>query len=281
VRKNAILDKEATMNTISGYSSSYNQYMSAEALQNKAFKSADSNSDGSISSDEFTSFIDSSAEAAGNDISSLFKSFDSNGDGTLSSDEMNSGMKSLYSQMESTMNQMRFGSSQTDTRSGASGKTHGHHHGGMKEMFSKADSSGDGSVDSTEFSDFLSQGPLANLVNAEDAFKKYDANNDGKLSSDEFKAGMKDLMASMPPPPPPSASNSKSSSSSSSSSSSTSSDSIISLLDSDGNGVIDSTELSSSLSNADVQKKLAAYLQQLGSSYQADSSNSLLTSVSA
>lgn len=271
------------MSTINGYSSSYNsysQYMSTEALKEKAFKSADSNSDGSISSDEFASFINNGPDSGSLDASSLFTSFDTNGDGTLSSDEMDKGMQSLHTQMESTMNQMRFGSSQTDSRSGASGKTHGHHHGGgMKAMFSKADTSGDGTVDSTEFSDFLSQGPLANSVNAEDAFKKYDTNGDGKLSSDEFKAGMKDLMASMPPPPPP-PSDSQNSQSSSSDSSTTSSDSIMSLLDSDGNGVVDSNELNSGLSNADIQKKISAYLKQMSSAYTTQT-DSTLSSISA
>ncbi len=257
------------MSAISGYSSSnsYTQSTSMASLKERTFKAADSSGDGSIDSTEFEDFISKGPDGSTADASAMFAKFDTDGDGSISADEMDTGMQSLHSQMQSTMNQMKFGGG------------HGGTPPSMDDLFSKADSGSDGSVDSTEFADFLSKGPQANSVNAEEAFASYDTDSDGTLSSDEFSAGMKDLMSSMsppPPPPPPSGNGGQEGSGKSSSSA----QSILSQLDSDGDGVIDSEELTSGLSNTQIQKMIASYIQQMSSSYSTQTS-SLLTSVSA
>lgn len=258
------------MSTISGYSSSYSQSM--EALKERTFKKADSSGDGSIDSSEFADFLSKGPNGSSMDAESTFASFDTDGDGVLSADEMDKGMQSLHSQMESTMNQMRFS---------GGGKGGGMGMGtppSIDELFSKADSDSSSGISSDEFAEFLSKGPQSSSVNAEEAFASYDTDGDGTLSSDEFSTGMQEMMASMmPPPPPPSGTQGGMGSNDSSSSS----DSIMSLLDSDGDGVVDSNELTTALSNTEIQKKIAAYMRQMGTSYSSDQTSSLLTSLSA
>ena len=68
------------------------------------------------------------------------------------------------------------------------------------DMFKKIDSSGDGKIDKTEFSDLAKK--LSEMsgssINADNAFAKYDANKDGTLSKNELTSFMKD---NAPAPP--------------------------------------------------------------------------------
>ncbi len=171
------------------------------------------------------------------------------------------------------MNQIKFSGAEQESKMGKKAPN-------IEELFSKADSGEDGSIDETEFSEFLRKGPQADSVDAKQSFADYDVDSDGALSEDEFQAGMKDLMASMPPPPPPPSASKSDSSDSSSSESSTDASSILSSLDADGNGVIDSEEMTSGLKNSQIQKMISAYIQQMTASY-ASQSSSLLTSLSA
>jgi len=98
-----------------------------------------------------------------------------------------------------------------------------------EDMFKKVDSSGDGSVDSTEFESLVGNMSerTGNSIDATENFSAYDSDEDGALSSDELKSfleankpdageqgmgGMDEMMAGgkaggpkgPPPPPPPS-----------------------------------------------------------------------------
>ncbi len=269
------------MSAISSYSSSYSNYSNYSgqvrekpseeqmaAMKQAMYDKADTDGSGGLSKTELTDFLAQGPNGDSIDADSTFTSFDTDGDGSISEDEMDQGMQSLRSQMESNMSKARFGGEQ------------GGGMGGMKEppsltdLFSQADSSSDGSIDSTEFADFISKGPQADQINADEAFAEFDTNGDGTLSSDEFQTGMKDMMASMPPPPPPKQGSSNSDSSSSSS------NNIMSALDSDGDGTIDSEELTSGLSSTKIQEMISAYIKQMSSSY-STSSDSLLSTLTA
>ena len=69
------------------------------------------------------------------------------------------------------------------------------------DLFSKVDSSGDGSIDTTEFSELARK--LAensgSSIDADEAFSTYDADGDGVLNEEELDTFMKD---NAPPPPP-------------------------------------------------------------------------------
>lgn len=270
------------MSAISGYSSSYSNYSNYSgqvrerpseeqmaAMKKAMYDKADADGSGGLSKTELTDFLAKGPNGDSIDSESTFTSFDSDGDGSISEDEMDKGMQSLRSQMESNMNKARFGGEQ------------GQGMGGMKEppslteLFSKADSGEDGSIDATEFADFISKGPQASQINAEEAFAQFDTDGDGALSSDEFQTGMKDMMASMPPPPPP-----PNKGSSDSDDSSSSSKNIMSSLDSDGDGTIDEEELTTGLSSTKVQEMISAYIKQMSSSY-STSSDSLLSTLTA
>lgn len=273
------------MSPINGYSSSSSFSSYAQASRKKPseentaemkqamYAKADVNGDGKLDETELASFL--SKGPGGNKIDSAetFKSFDTDSDGSVSETEMDTGMQALRSQMESNMNQIKFGGAEQENKMGKKAPN-------IEELFSKADSGEDGSIDETEFSEFLSKGPQADSVDAKQSFADYDVDSDGALSEDEFQAGMKDLMASMPPPPPPPSASKSDSSDSSSSESSTDASSILSSLDADGNGVIDSEEMTSGLKNSQIQKMISAYIQQMTASY-ASQSSSLLTSLSA
>jgi len=268
------------MSAISSYasSSSYNSYTQSsvrqkpseadmEAMKQELFGKADADGSGGLSKTELSDFLSKGPNGDSVDTDAAFASFDSDGDGSVSQDEMDSGMKNMRSQMESNMNQARFSDAN---------KPQGHGMGkppNMDELFSKADSSGDSSISQSEFADFLSKGPQADSVDTEKAFSQYDTDSDGALSSDEFKAGMKDMMASMPPPPPPSGG-------SNSDSSSSNSKNIMSSLDADGDGTIDEEELTSGLSSTKIQQMISAYIKQMSSSY-STSSDSLLSTLTA
>ncbi|OOG82848.1 histidine kinase [Pseudomonas sp. A25(2017)] len=115
----------------------------------------------------------------------------------------------------------------------------------QKELLSKLDSDGDGSVNQEELSSALSQkSDDGILVSLSDNFSDLDSDDSGDLSSEE--------MAAMAPPPPPrdQAPNTELA------------DALLSALDADGDGVVSSDELSNGLastgSDADSQQVFSA-----------------------
>lgn len=104
----------------------------------------------------------------------------------------------------------------------------------QKELLSKLDSNGNGSVDQDELSTALSQkSDDGVLVSLSDNFTGLDSDSSGDLSADE--------MAAMTPPPPPPGSQPPNTELA---------DALLSALDSDGDGSVSSDELSSGLSSA-------------------------------
>ncbi|WPN62003.1 XopAW family type III secretion system calcium-binding effector [Pseudomonas sp. P9_35] len=116
----------------------------------------------------------------------------------------------------------------------------------QKELLSKLDSDGDGSVNQEELSTALSQkSDDGILVSLSDNFGDLDSDGSGDLSSEEMAA-----MAPPPPPPRDQAPNTELA------------DALLSVLDTDGDGVVSSDELSNGLastgSDADSQQVFSA-----------------------
>lgn len=271
------------MSAISGYSSlgGMQSYMGAakqkpskeemEAKKKEAYESADVNGDGKLDAAELETLLSKAPKGSSVDTEEAFTSFDTDEDGYVSETELDSGMQSMRAQMEANMNKARF--AKEEGANGGMGKAPS-----LAELFLKADSSGDDSIDATEFSEFLAKGPQADSVDAKEAFSSYDTNADGALSEDEFEVGMEELRASMtPPPPPPPPSSSESSSEESSDDTA---NSILTALDADGDGKIDTEELSSGLNSSQIQKMISAYIEQLAASYSSNT-YSTLSSLSA
>ncbi|EPJ84498.1 EF-hand domain-containing protein [Pseudomonas sp. CFII68] len=119
----------------------------------------------------------------------------------------------------------------------------------QKELLSKLDSDGDGSVNQEELSSALSQkSDDGILVSLSDNFSDLDSDDSGDLSSEEMAA-----MAPPPPPPPPPRDQAPNTELA---------DALLSALDADGDGVVNSDELSNGLastgSDADSQQVFSA-----------------------
>ncbi|AKJ98348.1 histidine kinase [Pseudomonas chlororaphis] len=116
----------------------------------------------------------------------------------------------------------------------------------QKELLGRLDSNDDGSIDQDELSSALSQkSDDGILVSLSDNFDDLDSDGSGDLSSEE--------MAAMAPPPPPPRNQAPDTELA---------DALLSALDTDGDGVVSSDELSSGLasagSNADSQQVFSA-----------------------
>ncbi|OYQ04372.1 histidine kinase [Pseudomonas mandelii] len=104
----------------------------------------------------------------------------------------------------------------------------------QKELFTKLDSNSDGAVDQGELESALSQKTDNGLlVSLSKHFGDLDSDESGSLSSEEMAA-----MAPPPPPPHDQAPNTELA------------DALISAMDADGDGAINSDELSNGLNNA-------------------------------
>ncbi len=161
-----------------------------------------------------------------------------------------------------------------------------------KEMFSKVDGNGDGGIDKTELSDFLSKRPGGSsaVSNLEEKFSEFDADGSGTLSQEEMDNFMKSLrsemksnmnkarfgeeqgVSSMPPPPP--------SDKDASGDENSSLGDTFSSIDANGDGVIDSDEFSN-VNGSQLKKIISAYMQQMSSSYSSQATDSVFSSLSA
>jgi Ca2+-binding EF-hand superfamily protein len=182
------------ISSISSMGSYVNQMLTQSMQQRRddLFTKVDSNGDGSIDTTEFSELAKKLSKDTGTTINAddAFSTYDANGDGSLSKDELDAFMKDNAPTPPDGMGgmgQMNMQPMQQNM---------------LDDLFGKVDSNGDGSIDTTEFSELASNisGDTGTTINADDAFSTYDANGDGSLSKDELSSFMKD---NAPPPPPP------------------------------------------------------------------------------
>lgn len=265
---------------ISGASSS--PYL--QQLQQSLFQKADTNTDGSLTLDEFTAT--GSEKSAGSASTTdkakaekLFKSIDANGDDKVSGDELGSFFTKLSSSTQSSLLQIQQ----------QGGADH------ASDFLSRADTDEDGGLNLDEFT---AAGPKgASADKSKEIFGEIDADGDGTVTKDELTAfdqsrdaGKSGEARHMPPPPPPSDSSdsddgsgtsladilaglSSSSSSASSSSDSSTATSLADVLSS-----VSSTDSTATNSKNDFAKQMMTYLQQMLSGYADQTKNSTSTS---
>ena len=167
---------------VSGYSSyNYSSSLSSRPkppdpaqMQEKLFKTLDSNTDGSVSKDELNTALTAAKESDNSltiDIDELFSQLDANADGNLSSDET----AALLPPPPPPPGQPP----------------------SSEELFGALDSNGDGSIDTDELSVLASQAGAATSSDAlSELFSQLDADGSGGIDTEE-------LSALTPPPPPP------------------------------------------------------------------------------
>lgn len=114
----------------------------------------------------------------------------------------------------------------------------------QERMLAKADTDGNGSIDSTELQTVLDRVSEKTGVtigtSAKDLLAKADANGDGSLGAAELGQALQSVL-----PPPPSTMDFAQSRSSDSTTTSQASDDLFAKVDTDGNGSIDQSELAS------------------------------------
>lgn len=288
------------MSSISSISSSVSSMFSIEQQKRKQdlFTKVDSDGNGGVSQTELTALTGKIAQDSGKtlDASSLLSQYDSNSDGSLNSDEMDSLMESIKPKHErdamlssdeesssqtssldtnslasylsnsgqdlvasliSMLQQMQSSSSADEDSSSGSSSAIGSKQGppppppSPEEMFKKVDSDSSGAVSSDELQTMLDK--MAEMTGqSQDAsalITQYDSDSDGSLNSAEMDSMMKSMG---PPSPPPQMAQSDTSS------------------DQDSSSQQDA--LASFLQNAD-QNSLSALLKMLKSSASSSSSS--------
>lgn len=150
-------------------------------LRKYLFGKIDANSDSSVSKDELLSALgqsgsDKTSGTASQDVDKLFSALDSDGNGSISEAEFmappppprfdNGTSQALLSQQEEDQSQ-------------------------ISDLFTKADTNGDGTLSQDELSALLQNGPGGQDAadKASDLFAKLDSDGDGTVSEAEFAAG--------------------------------------------------------------------------------------------
>lgn len=224
---------------ISGISGN-SQYMFSSQMTNMTDRvgqqpsKIDTDGDGTISKDEFTSHMNDVAEKMGItiDVETTFNSVDTDGNGSLSTTEM----EALHTQAPPPPMTDMTGESDENPST---------------VLFNQLDSDGDGLISESEFQTFTDKisEVTGTTIDAEELFAATDADGDGSLSTSE----MESLRPQGPPPPPPPTANASETESETDSTSEVTDEEVSSLmssLDIDGNGTIDASELKTAMLQA-------------------------------
>jgi Ca2+-binding EF-hand superfamily protein len=159
----------------------------------------------------------------------------------------------------------------------------------QKDLFIAVDSDGSGGLSQSELDTWSKNmsSETGQTVDTSKAISSFDKDGDGALSSTEFASFLQSTGLKGPDGPPPPPQSQDSDSTDSSSSSSQSADSIISSYDTNGDGVLSSSELqayldkstqdSSSNSLSYIEQALSAYIANMGQSTDSSQLGSDLT----
>jgi Ca2+-binding EF-hand superfamily protein len=247
---------------ISGISNSSN-YMSylqqAQTTQQKQgppdlFTALDTDGSGGISQSELDTWAKSMSSKTGNtmDTSNAISTYDSNSDGVFSSSELDSFLKANGLQPPSFQGMGQ----------------------GPQDLFTALDTDGSGGISQSELDTWAKSmsSKTGNTMDTSNAISTYDSNSDGVLSSDELKSLLEangieaPKQGFMPPGPPPAETESAVKSA----------DSIISGYDTNGDGVLSSSELQAYLDDTEqtsssndsniLAQAISSYLMNMGES---------------
>jgi Ca2+-binding EF-hand superfamily protein len=226
--------------SISGVSGGFSA-ASLKQMQEKMFKSMDSNNDGKVDKNELSGFQktqQSKGMQGGPIVDAIFKKSDTNSEGSITLQEMQDNMAKIAQQMM-----------QSHSPSSASGGTDINSSSDLKDkVFKTGDQNGNGSISKDELSKLLRNSTQSNTT-ADALMNALDTNKDGSISKSESdaaidKAGQQRHAQGPPPPPPPA-------DSSSSASNKTISNQIFDALDTNKDGTVSASELLAALSSKD------------------------------
>jgi Ca2+-binding EF-hand superfamily protein len=219
------------------------------------FTALDTDSSGGISQSELDTWAKSMSSETGKamDTSNAISTYDNNSDGVLSSSELDSFLKANGLQPPSFQGMGQ----------------------GPQDLFTALDTDSSGGISQSELDTWAKNmsGDTGKTIDTSKAISTYDGDGDGVLSSSELKSFLESngIKApedgAMPPPPPPPASSEASSAETNSAS--TRAASIISSYDTNGDGVLSSSELQAYLENTEQSSSANSsnYLAQAISSY--------------
>jgi Ca2+-binding EF-hand superfamily protein len=200
-------------------------------MQEKLFKKADSNGDGSSTKDELSQLTSTKNAQNGPSVDEMFAQLDTNNDSAISRLESDAGIAKLAQQMQSR---------KTDNNASSNLK---------EQVFKAADQNGDGTVSKDELTQLLSSSSKSSADIAK-IFDALDTNKDGTISKSESdaavdKAGEHKRAQGPPPPPPPPKADSGSSSGSSTVTT------IFDAMDTNKDGTVSASELLAALASSD------------------------------
>jgi Ca2+-binding EF-hand superfamily protein len=210
-------------------------------MQEKMFKSMDSNNDDKVDKNELSAFQktqQSNGMQGGPSVDEIFNKSDTNSDGGITLQEMQDSMAKIDQQMM-----------QSQAPPSASGGTDSNSFSDLKDkVFKSADQNSDGGISKDELSQLLSNSSQ-NDTSADDLMSALDTNKDGSISKSESdaaidNAGQHRNVHGPPLPPPPG-------DGSASASDKTSSSQVFDALDTNKDGTVSASELLAALSSKD------------------------------
>jgi Ca2+-binding EF-hand superfamily protein len=166
-----------------------------------SFDKLDSDSNGALSLDEFTSAAPKGADSA--KLEARFKSIDSNGDGSVTKDELDAAKaKSDAAKASSDKAEQQLQAFLFSLQSGSSTKA-SETGDDKKDIFAQLDANSDGSIAKDEFLKALSPDQKASSDLLSKLFDAIDSDKNGSITQDETKAFQAAHEKRGPPPPPP------------------------------------------------------------------------------
>ena len=132
---------------------------SAAKMQQDLLAKLDSNGDSAIDKSELQSFMDFVSDrtsTATSDTDALFGALDTDGDGSVTGTELADNGKSLFDQLRNQLRGSEMGGDRPPPPSGE-----------VDELFETLDANGDGSIDKSELTSFLSDAEDASATGVE------------------------------------------------------------------------------------------------------------------
>ncbi len=248
----------------SGYSSATTSWSQTtrqdpSEMAKSLFTTTDTDGDGVITNTELSSALGSMAQTNGStgpDAEELFSTLDADGDGAITEEEHETGLASLHKDLASqswmTSMQMSMSSSMPSA----------------EDLFASTDADSSGGISLEELQTALKSKGDGNGPSAEELFSTLDADGDGVITETEHSEGlasMKQPQGTPPMGPPPSEDEEDTTSLV---------DELFAQTDTDGDGILDKDELSSSLSGTDT----ASLLENFFNTFDTESSGTITQS---
>jgi Ca2+-binding EF-hand superfamily protein len=246
------LDMVSSVSSSSGYASILSDLATlgkkkkdSSTMADEMVSALDADGDGSLSAAELAGGLGGSSGASASDVLSAL---DTDGDGEVSSEELAAGLKKRQEQFQAQLDTAAMSTMLMPQASGVSQMA--------DTMMAQADADGDGKISQSELASVLTSatGSADSSADADEVLSALDTDGDGTISEEELIAGLEaqqeesrldeSAMGAMAPPPPPGAGQAGGGSGSQAASS------LLSELDTDGDGQISAAEWAAAQSDS-------------------------------